>query len=67
MTQKTGTITIQKLRKASGMRKTQFAEYFGIPYRTIQNWELDINKCPQYLIELMAYKLQNEGRLKAEK
>ena len=51
----------KELREASGMNKTQFAEYFGIPYRTIQNWELDVRQCPEYLLELMRYKLEKEN------
>lgn len=48
------------LRELSGMNKADFAKYFNIPYRTIQNWELEINKCPEYLIDLMLYKIQKE-------
>lgn len=49
------------LRELSGMNKTDFAKYFNIPYRTIQNWELEINECPVYLMELMEYKLKKES------
>lgn len=51
----------KKLRELSGMNKTKFAEYFGIPYRSVQNWELEINRCPEYLLKLMEYKLEKEG------
>lgn len=54
-------MNFKELREASKMNKTEFAKYFGIPYRTIQNWEFGINKCPEYLIELMHYKLQKEN------
>lgn len=56
-------MTFKELRKTSGMNKTEFAKYFNIPYRTIQNWELGERKCPEYLLELMHYKLKNEGVL----
>lgn len=46
------------------MTRPQFAEYFGIPYRTLQDWELGNRKCPTYLLDLMHYKLQHEGLLK---
>lgn len=55
-------MSFKELRQASGMNQTQFAKYFNIPRRTVQNWELGINKCPEYLMELMAYKLLNEKR-----
>lgn len=48
------------LRKQSGMTRTQFAEYFGIPYRTVQDWELANRTCPDYLLKLMKYKLDHE-------
>ena len=51
----------KELRKQSGMTQKQFADYFGIPHRTIQNWEGNVNKCPEYLLNLMEYRLKNEG------
>lgn len=54
-------MTFKELRERSGMNLTQFSQYFGIPYRTIQNWERGERQCPLYLIELMAYKLKNEN------
>ena len=50
-------MTIKELREQSGMSRTQFAEYFNIPYRTIQDWELGNRTPPDYLIDLMVYKL----------
>ena len=43
------------------MTQKAFSEYFGIPKRTIENWERGENKCPQYLLDLMLYKLTKEG------
>lgn len=57
-------MTINELRERSGMNRSQFVEYFGIPYRTIQDWELGNRKCPEYLLELMEYKLKHEGIIK---
>ncbi len=53
----------QELRKATGMSQTRFAEYFGIPRRTVQNWDLGLRQCPDYLIDLMEYKLRKEDVL----
>lgn len=50
-----------ELRKKTGMNKKQFAEYFGIPYRTLQDWELGNRRMPDYLLRLMVYKVQAEG------
>lgn len=57
-------MTFKELRIASGMSRPQFAEYFGIPYRTVQSWELGDRDCPEYLFQLMEYKLRKEGILK---
>lgn len=54
-------MTFKELRKASGMTQKQFSEYFNIPLRTIENWDMDSEKCKPYLLELMHYKLQKEG------
>lgn len=53
-------MTFKELREKSGMNMTEFAKYFGIPYRTVQNWEMGERKCPEYLLELMRYKLEKE-------
>ena len=56
-------MTFKELRERSGMSRGQFAEYFDIPYRTVQNWELGLRECPEYLLKLMQYKLVNEGKI----
>jgi DNA-binding transcriptional regulator YiaG len=50
----------KELRLSSGMTLTEFSKYFGIPYKTLQHWEYGERKCPEYLLDLMAYKLENE-------
>ena len=49
-----------ELRKSTGMNKRQFSEYFGIPYRTFQDWELGNRRVPEYLLRLMEYKVKME-------
>lgn len=53
-------MTLEELRKQSGMSRAAFAEYFGLPYRSLQNWELGLRKCPDYLLNLIQYKLEKE-------
>lgn len=57
-------MTIKELRTATGMSQRAFGEYFGISYRTIQNWEGGQRNCPTYLLELMKYKLEKEDLIK---
>lgn len=54
----------KELRRASGMTQQQFADYFGIPKRTIEDWERGARKCNDYLIDLMKYKLEKEKIIK---
>ncbi len=56
-----------KLREDTGMNRRQFSDYFGIPYRTIQDWELGNRKMPEYLLRLMLYKANMEKLVKSEK
>ena len=54
-------MTFKDLRFASGMNRKEYADYFEIPYRTVQSWEIGDRACPEYLLKLMHYKLQKEG------
>ena len=56
-------MNFKELRQQSGMTQKQFADYFNIPKRTIENWEAGVNKCPEYLLDLMKYKLIHENIL----
>ena len=51
---------IKALREAHGLTRPAFAERFGIPYRTVQAWELGDRECPGYVYELIKYRLENE-------
>ena len=56
-----------ELRNSSGMSRKEFCEYFHIPYRTVQDWELGQRKMPDYLLHLIAYKLEIEGLIGKDK
>lgn len=51
-------MTIKELRLQTGLSQTAFAKYFEIPLRTVQDWEQDKRKPPEYLVKLMAEKLK---------
>ena len=59
-------MTVRELLERSGMTQKQFAAYFGIPFRTLQNWVTDKGECREYWIKLMHYKLQKEGLIDAD-
>ena len=53
-------MTIKELRQSTGMTQTEFGDYLNIPMRTIQNWEGGQRNCPEYVIELIKYKIEKE-------
>ena len=55
------------LRTTTGMTRKEFCEYFEIPYRTLQDWELGSRKMPDYLLRLMAYKSKRKSLQKQRK
>lgn len=54
------------LRKSTGMSRKEFCEYFGIPYRTLQDWELGNRKLPEYVLRMMQYQVKMEKLDKGE-
>lgn len=54
-------LRLKAVKTKSGLNWKDFARYFGIPYRTMQDWERGIRKMPDYLLRLMEYKVQMEG------
>ena len=59
---------IKAMIAATGMTQKGFAEYLGIPKRTVESWITSSGKngrsCPIYVLELIEYKLLNEGKIK---
>lgn len=52
---------IKQIRLFTGMNRREFADYFEIPYRTVEDWEAGKSKCAPYLVKLILYKLVKEG------
>ncbi len=51
---------VKKIREQSGMERREFCEWLGIPYRTLQDWELGQRVMPEYVLRLIAYKVRME-------
>lgn len=49
-----------QLKNDTGYNWREFAAYFDIPYRTMQDWYLGKRKMPNYLLQLMYYKINIE-------
>lgn len=45
----------------------KLSEYFGIPYRTLQDWYMGKRKMPEYLLRLMIYKIEIEKLCQKQK
>lgn len=46
--------TIPELIEKYGLTQTSFAQYFGIPRRTVQNWCGGQRECPPYVAAMAA-------------
>lgn len=46
-------MTIQELRAKTNFSQKKFAEYFEIPFRTVQEWEQGRRKPPDYIPKLL--------------
>ncbi len=53
---------VKAVREQSGLNRKDFAIWLGVPYRTMQEWELGRRAMPEYVLRLIAYKVINEKR-----
>ena len=59
--------TIKVIRQSTGLSQSQFSAALNIPARTVQDWEQGKRKCPEYVAELIAYRVKNDPSIpKAE-
>jgi DNA-binding transcriptional regulator YiaG len=60
-------MTIKELRTKSGMTQKAFSEFFGVSKRAVEEWEGNRRQCPEYLLDLMQYKLEKERIIENER
>ena len=53
-------MNVLEMRKSLGDTQSEFAQRYNIPYRTIQNWESGLRKPPEYILELLQHKVQED-------
>lgn len=46
-------VSIRELRAITGLSAQKFGDKYGIPLRTIQNWEGGVNNPPEYVLGLL--------------
>ena len=54
---------VKELREKMGMNRREFSDYYGIPYRTVQDWEAEKRELPDYLLRLLKYRAEMECRI----
>jgi len=55
---------IRTLRIETGLNRKDFAYYFGIPLRTIEDWEANRRTPPEYIPRMMLYQWRYEQMIK---
>ena len=53
---------MKEFRLLTGLSQSKFAEYFGIPVRSLQEWEQGRKNPPSYLLDLMKRVWELENR-----
>lgn len=51
---------VRYLRSLTGMKREDFANYLNIPLGTVRDWEQGKRKMPEYVYELIEYKVSRE-------
>lgn len=41
------------IRQKTGLSQQKFGDRYGIPKRTVQNWENEVNEPPGYVLSLL--------------
>ena len=59
-------MTVKEIRKSTGLSQSKFCEVLGIPIRTLQKWETGERKCPEYVVELIAYRVEYDKKFRRE-
>lgn len=51
---------IKRLREKTGLNRRAFSDHFGIPLRTVEDWEAGRRTPPDYIPRLIAYRIEYE-------
>lgn len=55
-------MTIKEIRLISGLTQKEFSKKYNISRRNIENWESGSNKCPDYVTELLEFKVKADAK-----
>ena len=59
-------MNVKEIRDSTGLSQSKFCEALNIPVRTLQKWEIGERSCPEYVVELIAYRVQHDPMFKRE-
>lgn len=48
---------IRRIIEEAEMTQKNFAEFIGIPIRTVEDWCRDVRKCPKYVEDLIEFRM----------
>lgn len=53
-------MTVKEIRKLTNLSQERFSKKYNIPIGTIRDWEQERYKCPNYVIELLEFKVMHD-------
>lgn len=51
---------IKEIRALTGLSQAAFCEKYHIPRRTLEDWERSLKQPPEYVIELLEFKVKSD-------
>ena len=51
-------IRLKEVRETTGLSQKSFADYLHIPIRTYEQWEAGKRNPPEYVVELIEYRIR---------
>lgn len=58
-----GKMKIKELRALTGLSQAKFSQKYGIPKRTIEDWEAGRRVAPAYVEDLLEFRIQHDPDL----
>ena len=56
-------MNIREIRKATGLNRTAFGRKYGIPMRTVENWERGTREPPDYVLRLLERAVREDFKI----
>ena len=53
-------MNVKEIRALTALSQIDFAKSLNIPRRTVENWERGISSPPEYLLQLLEYRVTHE-------